>query len=329
MTVVQLRELARANKVRLPYGVNKAQMVETLFRQLGSGAKEEPAEKPEIGLYKPKPFGFYDEEYGTSNPVVPQMLKAGLLGSGRGLLEVQPGGYGFLRTQNGTPGADDIYVSIAQIRRFNLHSGDEIIGKTRPKRLGDRYNALMYIESVNGDHPEIARIRRPFEQANAIGIQQSPSAQPRQRVGIRVRHPIRRIQKHQIKAHLRHCVDRGAVIRPNDLRPLVQRVFEHAFRVSLNRPNRLAVAVHDHRVRRAPAQRLQRQRAGAAEQIQHVCPIQARAQNVEQGLARAIRRRTRIHALRRKQPSTASVAADDSQVASLRKNYTMLLQHLQ
>ena len=168
MTVVQLRELARANKVRLPYGVNKAQMVETLFRQLGSGAKEEPAEKPEIGLYKPKPFGFYDEEYGTSNPVVPQMLKAGLLGSGRGLLEVQPGGYGFLRTQNGTPGADDIYVSIAQIRRFNLHSGDEIIGKTRPKRLGDRYNALMYIESVNGDNPEIARMRRPFDSLTPI-----------------------------------------------------------------------------------------------------------------------------------------------------------------
>ena len=138
MTVVQLRELARANKVRLPYGVNKAQMVETLFRQLGSGMKpaQAPAEQPDIGLYKPKPLGFYDEEYGTSNPVVPQMLKAGLLGSGHGLLEVQPGGYGFLRAQNGTPGADDIYVSIAQIRRFNLHSGDEIVGKTRPKRMG-------------------------------------------------------------------------------------------------------------------------------------------------------------------------------------------------
>ena len=103
-----------------------------------------------------------------ANPVVPQMLKAGLLGSGRGLLEVQPGGYGFLRTQNGTPGADDIYVSIAQIRRFNLHSGDEIIGKTRPKRLGDRYNALMYIESVNGDNPEIARMRRPFDSLTPI-----------------------------------------------------------------------------------------------------------------------------------------------------------------
>ena len=170
MTVVQLRELARANKVRLPYGVNKAQMVETLFRQLGSGMKpaQAPAEQPDIGLYKPKPLGFYDEEYGTSNPVVPQMLKAGLLGSGHGLLEVQPGGYGFLRAQNGTPGADDIYVSIAQIRRFNLHSGDEIVGKTRPKRMGDRYNALMYIESVNGENPEIARVRRPFDSLTPI-----------------------------------------------------------------------------------------------------------------------------------------------------------------
>lgn len=170
MTVVQLRELARVNKVRLPYGVNKAQMVETLFRQLGSGMKpaQAPAEQPDIGLYKPKPLGFYDEEYGTSNPVVPQMLKAGLLGSGHGLLEVQPGGYGFLRAQNGTPGADDIYVSIAQIRRFNLHSGDEIVGKTRPKRMGDRYNALMYIESVNGENPEIARVRRPFDSLTPI-----------------------------------------------------------------------------------------------------------------------------------------------------------------
>ena len=170
MTVVQLRELARANKVRLPYGVNKAQMVETLFRQLGSGMKpaQAPAEQPDIGLYKPKPLGFYDEEYGTSNPVVPQMLKAGLLGSGHGLLEVQPGGYGFLRAQNGTPGADDISVSIAQIRRFNLHSGDEIVGKTRPKRMGDRYNALMYIESVNGENPEIARVRRPFDSLTPI-----------------------------------------------------------------------------------------------------------------------------------------------------------------
>ena len=127
-----------------------------------------PLEDDRIGLYKPKPLGYYNEEYGTSNPVVPKMLKAGLLGSGAGILEVQPGGYGFLRAQNCSPGPEDIYVSIAQIRRFSLRSGDLIVGKTRPRRIGDRYSALMYIESINGDNPETARLRRPFDSLTPI-----------------------------------------------------------------------------------------------------------------------------------------------------------------
>ena len=125
-------------------------------------------EDDQIGLYKPKPLGYYNEEYGTSNPVVPKMLKAGLLDSGSGVLEVQPGGYGFLRAHNCSPGPEDIYVSIAQIRRFSLRNGDYIVGRTRPKRLGDRYNALMYIESINGDNPETARLRRPFDSLTPI-----------------------------------------------------------------------------------------------------------------------------------------------------------------
>lgn len=191
MTVVQLRELAREKKVRLPYGVNKAQMVELLGRELAPAPQavqepcpaatfeadcavdaadgaDEPVQDEEIGLYKPKPLGYYNEEYGTSNPVVPKMLKAGLLDGGEGVLEVQAGGYGFLRAQNCSPGPQDIYVSIAQIRRFGLRSGDYVVGKTRPRRLGDRYSALMYIESVNGDNPERARLRHPFDQLTPI-----------------------------------------------------------------------------------------------------------------------------------------------------------------
>ncbi len=169
MTVVQLRELAREKKVRLPGGVNKAQIVELLTRSLSEETpKAVQIDEAEIGLYKPKPLGYYNEEYGTSNPVVPKMLEAGLLDGGQGILEVQPGGYGFLRAQNCSPGPQDIYVSIAQIRRFALRSGDQITGKTRPRRVGDRYNALMYIESVNGDHPEVARQRRPFDQLTPI-----------------------------------------------------------------------------------------------------------------------------------------------------------------
>ena len=166
MTVVQLRELAKEKRVRLPYGVNKAQIVELLSRD--EPKTDAQAESEEIGLYKPKPLGYYNEEYGTSNPVVPRMIKAGLLGSGQGVLEVQAGGYGFLRANNCSPGPDDIYVSIAQIRRFGLHSGDFVVGKTREKRVGDRYSALMYIDSVNGDNPEMARLRRPFDSLTPI-----------------------------------------------------------------------------------------------------------------------------------------------------------------
>ncbi|MCI7704859.1 MAG: transcription termination factor Rho [Clostridiales bacterium] len=166
MTVVQLRELAKERRVRLPYGVNKAQIVELLSRD--EPKTDAQAESEEIGLYKPKPLGYYNEEYGTSNPVVPRMIKAGLLGSGQGVLEVQAGGYGFLRAANCSPGPDDIYVSIAQIRRFGLHSGDFVVGKTREKRVGDRYSALMYIDSVNGDNPEVARLRRPFDSLTPI-----------------------------------------------------------------------------------------------------------------------------------------------------------------
>ena len=137
-------------------------------RTMNSSMPQAMPEDDQIGLYKPKPLGYYNEEYGTSNPVVPKMLKAGLLNSGSGVLEVQPGGYGFLRAHNCSPGPEDIYVSIAQIRRFSLRNGDLIVGKTRPKRLGDRYNALMYIESINGDNPETARLRRPFDSLTPI-----------------------------------------------------------------------------------------------------------------------------------------------------------------
>ena len=169
MTVVQLRELAREKKVRLPYGVNKAQIVQLLSaKQEHAAQADEPETEGEIGLYKPKPLGYYNEEYGTSNPVVPRLIKAGLLGVGQGVLEVQTGGYGFLRASNCSPGPEDIYVSIAQIRRFSLRSGDHVVGRTREKRVGDRYNALMYIDSVNGDKPEIARVRRPFDTLTPI-----------------------------------------------------------------------------------------------------------------------------------------------------------------
>src|SRR5690625_5053646 len=80
---------------------------------------------------------------------------------GQGLVEVLPAGYGFLRSQdwNYLYGPDDIYVSPSQIKRFDLRTGDTIMGQVRPPKEGERYLALLQVETVNGDEPDKAKHR--------------------------------------------------------------------------------------------------------------------------------------------------------------------------
>lgn len=85
-----------------------------------------------------------------------------------GVLEVLPDGYGFLRSDNYLSGTKDIYVSPSQIRRFNLKTGDKIIGKGRIPKEGEKFQALLYVQSVNGDSPEVAAKRVPFENLTPI-----------------------------------------------------------------------------------------------------------------------------------------------------------------
>lgn len=85
-----------------------------------------------------------------------------------GILEVLPDGYGFLRGHNYLSGPRDIYVSPSQIRRFNLKTGDRIVGKGRIQKEGEKFQALLYVSSVNDDPPEVALRRRPFEQLTPI-----------------------------------------------------------------------------------------------------------------------------------------------------------------
>lgn len=81
-----------------------------------------------------------------------------------GILEVLTDGFGFLRCENYLSGAQDIYVSPVQIRRFNLKTGDMISCKVRPCREGERFRALIYVNSVNGDGVDVAIKRKPFDQ---------------------------------------------------------------------------------------------------------------------------------------------------------------------
>ncbi len=85
-----------------------------------------------------------------------------------GILDILSEGYGFLRTNGYLPSENDIYVSQSQIRRFHLKRGDEITGQVRAPKDSEKYNALLRIESVNGDDPEVCRTRRQFEQLTPL-----------------------------------------------------------------------------------------------------------------------------------------------------------------
>jgi len=82
-----------------------------------------------------------------------------------GALEILPDGYGFLRSPNYSylPGPDDIYISPSQIRLFNLKTGDTVSGQIRPPKEGERFFAMLRVESVNFDAPEVAQTRIPFD----------------------------------------------------------------------------------------------------------------------------------------------------------------------
>ena len=90
-------------------------------------------------------------------------------GSSKGVLEVQENNnFGFLRCNNYLTGENDIYVSPSQIRRFNLRTGDEVQGKVREAKEGEKFKALLFVEKVNGDNPEKAIGRKNFETLTPI-----------------------------------------------------------------------------------------------------------------------------------------------------------------
>ena len=101
------------------------------------------------------------QDSGIQAPTLEELLASGDYEEGGGILELHPDGYGFLRNANFQPSTKDIYVSMAQIRRFGLRTGDLVKGKIRPQREGDKYAALLYISSIN-DVPEEEAFNRPL-----------------------------------------------------------------------------------------------------------------------------------------------------------------------
>jgi len=93
------------------------------------------------------------------------LLDSDVILRAEGVLEILPEGYGFLRSQdwNYLYGPDDIYVSPSQIKRFDLRTGDTVLGQVRPPKEGERYLALLKVEEVNGEDPEESKHRISFD----------------------------------------------------------------------------------------------------------------------------------------------------------------------
>lgn len=122
-------------------------------------------DQPSSYSSRPQASSSFTENEPSANPEL--MLTAAECPEGEGILETHPDGYGFLRGQGMVPSSRDVYVSMAQVKRFGLRSGDLVVGRIRPQRDGDKYSALLYLTSVNGTPVNQMKSRPNFDELTA------------------------------------------------------------------------------------------------------------------------------------------------------------------
>lgn len=156
LKVAELRALAKEKGIEAPEKLKKAELIEALTKQdINADIREESTVR-DIGSSDKKIINSRVENKDSSENKEdrPEV---------EGILEIVDGGFGFLRFDNFLTSEKDIYVSPTQIRRFNLKTGDKILGISRKPNDGERFGALLFVKSVNGDSPQEALKRKDFD----------------------------------------------------------------------------------------------------------------------------------------------------------------------
>ena len=179
-TLAELRDMAKEMGIKSISSLKKSELIEKIME------KQSEAERGAVKRVTAYGFSLQDNQEVTKKNEAPNETKeenhhrernlqrdekATVMENsvaGEGILEVMPDGFGFLRTQNFLPGAGDIYVSPSQIRRFNLKTGDSVKGNIRTARENEKFGALLFVKSVNGDQPDQASRRPNFEDLTPI-----------------------------------------------------------------------------------------------------------------------------------------------------------------
>ena len=156
LKVAELRALAKEKGIEAPEKLKKAELIEALTKQdINADIREESTVR-DIGGSDKKIINSRVENKDSSE-------NKGDRPEVEGILEIVDGGFGFLRFDNFLTSEKDIYVSPTQIRRFNLKTGDKILGISRKPNDGERFGALLFVKSVNGDSPQEALKRKDFD----------------------------------------------------------------------------------------------------------------------------------------------------------------------
>ena len=179
LPLAELKELAKSQGIKGASGLRKAELIDALCH----AAEQEEIIKTAVAPPMPKPQGEgkSEERAGVKQQVrpvrenrqpdalTPQEIAELDSGIGaNGILEVMPDGFGFIRCENFLPGENDVYVAPSQIRRFNLKTGDIIVGNRRVKTAAEKFAALLYIKNVNGYPISVIEKRPSFENLTPI-----------------------------------------------------------------------------------------------------------------------------------------------------------------
>ncbi|NLP16237.1 MAG: transcription termination factor Rho [Clostridiales bacterium] len=159
MTLVKLRKIAKEKGMKNIASLKKSELIEALKKHDSNESNTEESTKnvaPIVPKGEKRPSGHSEMEQLDSGETK------------EGILEVLPDGYGFIRCDNYLPGENDVYISPAQIRRFNLKTGDIVMGNTRVKSQNEKFSALLYIKEVNGFHPNEVQKRPKFEDLTPV-----------------------------------------------------------------------------------------------------------------------------------------------------------------
>ena len=184
LSVTILRDLAKAREIKGASSMKKAELVEAMLAQdeidKQKAEKEQPKEKP-VRAEKAEKNEKADRadraervertdraEKSEKNEKIPADIPTDNLIYASGILEVMGDGFGFIRCDNYMPGTEDVNVSQSQIKKFNLKTGDIIVGKKRFNNPTDKFAALMIIDTINGYTPDAATKRPNFEDLTPI-----------------------------------------------------------------------------------------------------------------------------------------------------------------